>query len=150
MTVQPGEEKAQGNLTNVYIKTWRESKDSAKKAESGLSQWCHEMGPESMGPNWNTGGSPKHQETLFFFYFWVLLSTGTSCQRSCWVSMHGDAQKPSGHGPGHWLDQWCWPRWPPEVPSSPTIVWLCEMQCGICYAYFRWITGLPNEANCFF
>lgn len=151
MTGQTGKERTQGNLVNVYIKTWRES---AMKAEPGSSQWSHEAGPESMGPNWNTGCFLQHQETFFFSFFtsecnWALAQIAT---RSCWVSIHRDTLKPSDHGTG----QLAWPVVLTQMTSrgsfkpNHVVTLFCDMQCGICCGYFRWITSLPKGVNCFF
>ena len=52
-TVQPGEEKAQGNIVNAY----RYLKGGQKEDGAKLFQWCPVTGPEAMDTKKNTGGS---------------------------------------------------------------------------------------------
>ena len=44
-----GEEEAQGDLINIHKYPMR--------TEPGSSQWCPVPGQETVGTNWNTGGS---------------------------------------------------------------------------------------------
>ena len=55
-TAQSGEEKAPGDLINMYKYNVCKYKDT-KRTEPGSFQWCPMTGPEAVGTNWNTGGS---------------------------------------------------------------------------------------------
>lgn len=66
--------------------------------EPGFFQWCSGTRPEATGMLWNTGASLWTSETLFYCDCdWALAQLA---QRSSNVSLPGDIQKLSGHGPG--------------------------------------------------
>lgn len=52
-TIQPGQEKAQGDLIHVY----KYLVGGVKKMEPEFSQWCSVTGEEAKGTNWNTRNS---------------------------------------------------------------------------------------------
>lgn len=100
MTVQPEEEKAQGNPTNVYIKP--EGRVQRRQSQASLSgPWD---GTRVNGPKLKHRRFPWTSGNTFFTSkcYWALAQVA---QSSCWVSIHGDTQKPSGHGP----EQLAWP-----------------------------------------
>ena len=81
-----------GGISSMYTNTWKEG---AKRMEPGSFQWCPVTGQEAMGTHRHTGDSLW---TLFYCeHHWALAQVA---QRGCGVSLLGDIQKPSGHGPG--------------------------------------------------
>jgi len=66
--------------------------------ESGSFQWCRVTGPEATAQTEMQEIPSEHQETLFY------CEGDQAPIRVAWrgdgVSIFGDIQKPSGHGPG--------------------------------------------------
>lgn len=76
---------------------------------------------EAVDRNGNTGGSLWISGTTFFPVRVAEHQHGLP-RRGCRVPILGDAQKPSGRGPGLYvslLEHGGWTRWHPEVPSNP-------------------------------
>jgi len=75
-TVQPGEEKAQGDLIDVYLM------GEAKKMEPGSSQWCPARGQEAKAQTKIQEIPCEHMGQAFLLSGW--LNTGTSCAERLW------------------------------------------------------------------
>lgn len=113
-------------ILSIWISIWREG---AEKAEPGSFHWCPVTRWEATGTNWNTGGSLR---TWGNFFLWGWLSPGTGCPKRFRVSLLGDTQNPSGHGPGQLtLGVPLWAEGLDKVtyrgPFQPTILWFCDM-----------------------
>jgi len=82
-------------ILSIHINTWKEG---AKMIGQDSLQWCPVTGQKIMGTNWNTGGS-----------LWIWGNTSFTegdqalaqvANGGCGVSIFGNIQKPSIHGPG--------------------------------------------------
>lgn len=78
------------------MSTWREV---LKKTEPGSSQWCLVAEQETMGSNWNTGGSVWMSGNTFSCEGEWSLAKVT--QNGSGFSYFGGIQKLFGHDPGH-------------------------------------------------
>lgn len=106
------EKRGLGGILSIYLNTWREG---TKEAEPGSFQGCPVAGPETLGTDWNTGGSIWTSGNTSLLWGW--LSTDTGCLGRWWESAFLEMLK-------SWLDivldtqfrRPCSTRWPPFQP----------------------------------
>jgi len=141
-TVQPRGEDAQRGSHRCLQNTGREA---TKKTEPGFSQWCPVLGPEALGTNWPTGGSP-----------WAPGALLCCAGEEPWHRLPREAvgSPPWGSPKAAWRWAWAacagWPCWsrearPDELQGSlPTLIILCGEWVKSCMG-FRCLLRLTHN-----